>query len=157
MASGWSKYPKDKLKEARQMYVEDNIPLKDVANEVGIPYATLKHHEKSKWKKEKDLYNARILKGLQAGELEDLIAIGLSAQKVIRRAMEHMANGRATPTMRDAQIASRVNRDLHEIAIKLKESKDKPIDINTEEALMEFDNDPFLGSGEGSEDINENS
>lgn len=148
MAKGWSKYPKDKLNEARQMYVEDNISLKDVAEEVGIPYDSLKYHERTKWAKERKLYNQRLLKGLQADGLEDLLAIGMSAQKVIRRAIESMAEGRAVPSMRDAQIASKINRDLHEIAIKIKESKNEPIELNPEEALIELENDPFLGSGE---------
>jgi len=139
-----TKHSQESLDTAKSMYM-DNIPIVEISKEMNIPRPTIQYYVKKSWQRERDLFNSRLIKATHNGTLDDLIDIATNSRKVIRRALATLATRKTPPTVQEAVQVSKIHKDLHEIATKLQEKSDEPIDLNPEEALQEIQNDPFLG------------
>jgi len=139
-----TKYPKDVLETAKSMFL-DNIPVTEISKEMSIPRATIQYYVKKYWRSERDMKNSRLLKDISRGRIEDLNIMQGTALKVLNRTLSALANRHKEPSTQEAMHVTKILETIHKIVTSEEARESKPIDINPEEALIEIQNDPFLG------------
>lgn len=140
-----TKYSKQQLETAKNMYM-DNIPVSEIAKEMDIKRPALQYYTK-KWIKERDLKNSRLLKDISRGRIEDLNLMQGTALKILNRTLVALVNRYKEPTTQEAMHVTKILAEIHKITTAEESKESGPIELNPEEALIEIQNDPFLGEG----------
>lgn len=120
------------LDEARKQFME-YTPLAIIARNVGESRTTLAHHAK-KWKEERDIAKTELMQQLAEAKKADFTSILLNSTKIIKRAIEDLANREEPPSAREAKNMAEVIEKFDKI---LRLDNHAPTDI-TEERVVDL-------------------
>jgi len=121
----WSE---EQLEQAKGLYMS-SVPLSEIAREMGIPRSSLQHYEKTYWKAEKDAWQKEILQAAGSLTKEAIFRASKAGTTVMVRALEHMAKRAEPPTVKEAEIASKIMQNLDAIAAVTADDKEQEEEV----------------------------
>jgi hypothetical protein len=124
------KIPKEKLEEAKKLYMEYS-PITVIANQTGLKRTSLQHHVKT-WKQEREICRAELMQQLAEAKRADFASIMLNSTKIIKRAIEDLANREEPPTAREAKNMAEVVEKFDKI---LRLDSGSPTEIKEERPM----------------------
>lgn len=125
------KATKEQLEKARELYME-YMPVSHIASEVGLTRGLVSYHANEKWKFERDMQKAELFQQLADAKRADFASILLNSTKIIKRAIEDLANRDMPPTAREARSMAEVIEKFDKI---LRLDAGAPTDISEERAV----------------------
>lgn len=135
----------EQLEEAKKQFM-DYTPVAVIARNLDVPRMSVQYHAE-KWKAERNLQKAELMQQLAEAKKSDFASILLNSTKIIKRAIQDLADREEPPTAREAKNMAEVIEKFDKI---LRLDNGAPTEITEERAVdpaemqRKLRMDPFL-------------